>query len=365
MISGKLRVNLLRSFIVIYVGISFLVGYFMYSNLISSQYEADTIVGNTYIGGLESDDASKAIFLSFAEWRGQAKYYLELDNKQELLDFNEINYNHDSTLGLIVEGSTTPISASFDDAYIENVIIEHWGNSLLSNVDIDMLLSDINEASENMKFYKVFPLNEYIISNEAYEVLYSESFNLDNATILYNRLETDGLISLEIVAKERWSFINTFTDYSGNYTLGELSTIASMINKLTVNYNFVGYKKYNSNDIPANQFLGYDCVISFTQQKDLSFYSPSSYPLYIEFELTDTNEITVSLKGLNIGNTYNVIDENYIVLLHELNHDIDDEFGINGAIIEITRSVYDAENNLLEETFLYEDFYPPYDLPTE
>ncbi|QVK20294.1 hypothetical protein KHQ82_08165 [Mycoplasmatota bacterium] len=327
-----------------------------------SEFQDNTSVGDIYIGGMPKEDTSSFILSKTVSYLDELKVEITYNNNTYPIDIGFIEYNHNQTLLNIVEGSNTELVANFSQAKLKLELEKVLPLGMTKEVNTEKMLIDIRNSFENMEPILNIYIKDYI---EEMENLYVPINSYIYLTDKNDAVLTD-IIDLDIVieSNSRFSLLESFQER--NVSSEHLNILATGINAITIDTNFISYEKHNSRimylDVD-NHIENYETYVNRSQGRDFSFYNP--YDLEYEIEVKQhSSGLEFVLWGIPFEEVYgHYVFEKEIDFIplpdgYEPEEGSNHVFGVTGKQIQVYRYIF---NNGVStyETLIYTNYFSP------
>jgi|GEM_PF-4018197 len=334
----------------------------VFIGFVQNEFDRNTSVGDVYIGGVAKDKTSNYILTRVVSYMDDLDINVTYNNVTVPIDKSFIEYDHNQTLTNIVDGANSELFAEYNVGVLSNELDTILPDNMTEIVDMTKLIDDIQDSYQKMEpminiyirdyiedISSIFqPLNEYVYITEKNDEILAE------------------IIDLEIIVPEndRFSMIEQF----GIRAIPQeyMNILATGINAITLDSNFISYEKYNSRITYVNlnhNIEEYETSVNKYQDRDFSFYNP--YDLYYEIEIRNhSNGLYFILWGIPFDEEYGHYTVDNPIDYISLPDDYEPEegsihiFGADGKEISVYRyTVINGQN--ANETLLYTNYFSP------
>jgi hypothetical protein len=342
-------------------------------------YPQDTRLGNVYIGGLSEADIVPLLDERITFWYNDDSivfelvyqdYTYEFDRDLMLFDLTISTYNIDpgEENVLLVQYQTEDLQMIRDEMYALPFL-----DTVKDNIDYTELIRAILEDASYMKTYSSQNVEDYFI-DDAVHVTQIESIpfsvptgvQIDSVIADLNEAFTDGHIP--VYSKRLFDVLDVLGDI---LTDEEISTITPAMLETIWHTNFIVNEVHYDNNIDLTQYtvdtvhthpkFGKNAVVNRIDSvnEGFSFYNPNDLAYYFTIEKVDNSNAILHLHGnpfeYTITTDVQVLPIDFIT---EQNLTIRQD-GAPGAVVEVVRTITDIYGDVVEETTIIFEFYPP------
>lgn len=358
----------IKTFVLLASCVFFIFGFsFFGAKAYGAFFAKDTVpegvaVSGVELSGLSEKEAAAKLDEAITSWYENSFYFLKAD-KELSLDLTLVKFNVDQTVQLALENKAATISATIDDAGLNQLLQNEIDGETLKALDKNALSKELaSAASELVEGIYSISLDEFYIKEKLPKTILL-STSLPNETFTL-----EDSLSVTIDSKQTFS-LRSYIEENKLQTLDEntLKWLATAIYQTILPTNFEIIERHISNSLPSYAELGKEASYIAGKQ-DFIFFNPNETAY--ELNLTqDENFLNITLEGINLQKTYSLTMENdktykpktivqYDPALPENTTRIEQE-GKEGQSITVYRNELDQNGNIANTVLIAEDFYAP------
>ncbi len=349
--------------------------YFMVTGFNIGVYEANTLVGSVYVGGLSESEAEAKVRDRVEQWFdddtivyeiGYQGYYYEID--RDLFSF-DISGSIDN----IRDGTRNPLLVELSPQAMANIDFELHNEPFMSGLqgifNFDDVMNEVLNDAGDLQQFSRHQLNHYTIDDaQLVEVINDITIPVQSGTdvdtLLANIEAVHDDLTIPLPAHSIYSVFDLFPQTTAS---SELNTIGSAILDLIKPTHFDIYERhYNPqiSDVHNNPYIGRNVRVN--RHPNLNYDFRFENPTYLDYEL-EFYRAGVDTLGLRLNGAPSldrVEIENEETILHH-NEAPDGatiiEPGQDGKVVFIYRNVYDLDDNRISRTIIVFEYYEPFD----
>ncbi len=355
---------------------SLVIFYFMITGFNIGVYEANTVVGNVYVGGLNESEAEAKVRQRVSRWleddsvtyeAGYQGYYYEID--RDLLDFD-----FDATMANVRNGSRTPLVVSFPASALNTIDFElnqmHFMADFTDQFDIDEMIEDILDDAALLRELSRKQLNNYVFDRESFISVVSEGSaplrpGMDGEALLAKIEDAHEDAKILLSSMTTVSILDSFGE---EFSSAELDVIGSAILDAIIptrigiierHYNpRINFEVYTIDNYPyfgrnvrVNRPAGFDFVIENECFLDFE----------IEFHLTPVGDLGARIRGCPYVDSVEVEQTETEIPYETMTTNDPGEVqeGHNGRIVRIRREVHGSNGEILDNYEIIFEHYAP------
>lgn len=330
-------------------------------------YGSGTMIGSISLNGKSKEEAKTELNNKIQEWSRTSSFSIQYQNKTTELPDNTFKIDVNRSLQRIKDGQPSQLVVEIDSPLLDEEINKTIENeAILNDLDIDKLEEALLDSVQQLQAEPTrFQLLAYLktdgeiankeLTTTTIKGIASQKKNLE--AILPN------LNEIEVGPNETFSFQNMF---GNNQPENEaLSMIASGIYGAILPTNFMIVERNISKQLPSYSALGAEAKVS--DKMNLVFTNPNPYPYKITIHVVK-DTLQVKLIGPPFPYKYTIRKEaesyspktvlQFSAKLSPSQTKVLDN-GKKGLLAKVYREAKDDNNQLIETTFISEDFYPP------
>jgi len=325
-------------------------------------FKNETSVGDIYIGGVPKRDASSYLLSRVVSYLNEIEINVTYNNQTFPIHEDFIEYDHNLTVTYIKDGIHNDLYADYNDSKLTTELEKILPIGMAAIVDTEMFIYDILNSFENMEPVMNLYIMDYIEDIESLQVpLDSFIYLTDEGDDILSRIND---LELIISANSRFSVLDAFStlDLSTN----ELNILATGINAITIDTNFISRVKHNSRIMyfeVNNDIENYGTYVHRSQNKDFSFYNPFDLEYRIEI-VEHESGMEFILSGIPFEENYDHYVVETVIDFVPLPDDYDPVdgsthvSGVEGKEIKLYR--YILNDNVMTDTeLIYTNYYSP------
>lgn len=362
------------SVIVIVVLATVFIFWYMLRGYKTGLYDEDTMLGNVYLGGISEDEVIPKMVDRTNEWIGDETidFSINYQGYEYVIDREIFAFDFDTSLFYLEEGQENPLIVNFQGNSRTELLDELKSAPFLEDiqgyVDFDLLLGHILQDVAAMKTFSQKNIEDYL-AEDYEEVVGSYSIELPatiDAGSIVERL-TEINESPKMVIEEKM-LLSLLEDYQEVFDDRELGFMGKAMLGATHESNLIVNQVYYNPIIDSDLYLyvsypyyGINVNIDRFTNRDFQIFNPNETTYSYVFSVDEGNELIVEIVGLPFVNeidTEIVITEipfptitvNDINLIRN---------GVNGRYVEVVRTLTDVYGEVISETVLFYEFYPP------
>ena len=336
----------------------------------TNQYANNTKIGTVDISGLNSKDALSLLSKKQSSWSSQTKMEMKFKEKSVNINLDLFEFQLEKSLQSAKSGQQTELYVDINEKELESFLHDLSPDILNEKVmDISKLKTDLQAyASLLTTGTHTVQLEKYLLKKQPVVVIsessipYNENdFELSNWVEKFPQIEIKPETSFSLMQFLEENQVKDFSDES-------LSMIATAIYKVVLPTNFVITERHISRELPAYAEAGLEAKVNVNNNMDFIFANANHQAYQLNFKIIN-KLFYVSLKGTKFQYTYNInlkdkeIFQPKTIIQYDAKLPFNSEklktTGKEGIVIKVYRDTVDANDNMLETTFLSEDFYPP------
>ncbi|HHY72836.1 MAG TPA: hypothetical protein GX497_06355 [Bacillus bacterium] len=326
-----------------------------------------TMISTISLEGMTKQEAETVLINKIQEWSKTSSFSIQYQNTVTELPDNVINIDAKASIQTVVDGQQTELVVAIDKSQVEEAI-----NKTVANQDV---LQDIDFAKvEESLLHSVQQFQNQPVRLQLLAYLKTDGENASKELavssikgIAKEYINIEAILAeqeeIEIGANETISFRSLFE--INEFDSEALSMIATGIYNVILPSNFTIIERNISKQLPPYSELGLEAKVS--DKMDLLFTNPNPYPYKLTFDLGN-DTLQVKLSGPPFPYQYSIKKEtaSYIpktviqfsAKLSPTQTKILDN-GKKGLLAKVYREAKDDYDQIVETTFISEDFYPP------
>ncbi|MGS0973370.1 MAG: hypothetical protein ACVCEJ_09135 [Candidatus Izemoplasmataceae bacterium] len=362
------------SVIVIVVLATVFIFWYMLRGYKTGLYDEDTMLGNVYLGGISEDEVIPKMVDRTNEWIGDETidFSINYQGYEYVIDREIFAFDFDTSLFYLEEGQENALIVNFQGNSRTELLDELKSAPFLEDiqgyVDFDLLLGHILQDVAAMKTFSQKNIEDYL-AEDYEEVVGSYSIELpatiDAGSIVERLTEINESPKMVIEEKMLLSLLNDYQEVFDDRELGFMGkAMLGATHETNLIVNQVYYNPIIDSDLylyVSYPYYGINVNIDRFTDRDFQIFNPNETTYSYVFSVDEGNELIVEIVGLPFVNeidTEIVITEipfptitvNDINLIRN---------GVNGRYVEVVRTLTDVYGEVISETVLFYEFYPP------
>ncbi len=350
--------------------------YFMVTGFNIGVYEANTVIGNVYVGGLTEEEAEQKVRERVSIWleddsvtyeTGYQGYYYEID--RDLL-----NFDFDATMANVRNGTRTPLVVSFPPSALNTIDFElnqmHFMEDFTDQFDIEDMIDDILADAAVLRELSRKQLNNYIIDRESFISVVSEGSapllpGMDGESLIERieaahaeaRLPLPSMTALSVLDSFGDEFSSAELDIIGSALLDAI--IPTRIGIIERHYNpRINFDHFTVDDYP---YFGKNVRVNRPAGFDFVIENECFLDFVLEFHLTPAGDFGVRIKGCPYVDTIEVERIETVIPSETLttSHPQETQDGHNGRIVRIKREIHASNGEVLDTYEIVFEHYAP------
>lgn len=338
-----------------------------------------TFVGTIAVSNYDESRYENIIQLNLLEWEEESIYKISYQNIDYTFPLSYLVADLESTINNIQKNKINDVFYTFsseDEVFLIQDLENIYTSSVIDSLSIERLTNDILRDASKMETTNTYYLETYLDETSQDTILSTKTiYHIDNTDVT---TITDTVQEIEILSNERFYLLDSLSLYS--LTNEQLCIIASGLLGVAVESHFTGFIFEQNPSLYTWSEQGLNVRILNANQYDFSLFNPYRYNLKLSISKLSDTSIQFDLIGYPYVNDYlssinsktsipysttyiqndtinpttpNVIitetDDEYIfhVLISE---------GINGEILEITRTTTFSDGTTSTDILYYETY---------
>ncbi|WP_374723850.1 G5 domain-containing protein [Calidifontibacillus erzurumensis] len=333
----------------------------------SPEYSSGTMIGPISLDGMTEEQAESEVATKIAEWSKTSSLSFQYQNKIIELPDHIYSIDVNGSVQRAKDGQKNDFVITIDKKILDEEIQKTIDNQvIIKDLDINKLEQSIIETVNELRAEPVrFQLLAYLKTDG--EIAEKELAVTTISGIANERKNLEAILGnsyeFEIAANDSFSFKNTFG--SNQPDSDAYSIIASAIYEVILPTNFMIIERNISRQLPPYSKEGEEAKVS--NKMDLIFNNPNPYSYKILMKL-GKDQLQAKLIGPPFPYNYAVKKETesysprtvlqFSAKLSPGQTKVLDQ-GKKGLLVKVYRETKDDNNQVIETTFISEDFYPP------
>ena len=349
--------------------------YFMVTGFNIGVYDANTLVGSVYVGGLNESEAEAKVRDRVEQWFddetivyeiGYQGYYYEIDRDLFTFDIS-------GSIDNITDGTRNPLIVELSPQAMANIDFELHNEPFMSGLQgifhFDNVMEDVLNDAGDLQQFSRHQLNHYTIDDaQLVEVINDITIQVQSGTdidtLLANIESVHEDLRVPLASHSIYSVFDLFPDTTAS---SELNTIGSGILDLIKPTHFDIYERhYNPqiSDVHNNPYIGRNARVNRhpNLNYDFRFENPTYLDYELEFYRADGETLGLRLHGAPSLDRVEIENEKTVLHYNEAPDGATIiEPGQDGKVVFIYRNVYDIDDNRISRTLIVFEYYEPFD----
>lgn len=333
----------------------------------SPVFSNGTMIGTIPLNGMSSEEAENELNIKIQEWSKISSFSLQYQNKTTELPDNIISIDAKDSIKDVHDGQRANLAVVVDKSLLEEAINKTIDNKdIIKDLDIEKLegalISSVQQFQAEPAGFQLLAFLKSDGKNANNELAVSKINGIASQNKNLEAILSE-LTEIEIEPNETFSFQNIFD--SNKFDSEALSIIASSVYEAILPTNFMIIERNISKQLPAYSSLGSEAKVS--DKMNLVFNNPNPYSYKLSFNLSK-DSLQTKLMGPPFPYKYSVRKETEsfspkTVLQFSAKQAPTQtkilEKGKKALLAKVYREAKDDRNQIIETTFISEDFYPP------
>jgi hypothetical protein len=330
-------------------------------------YGPNTSIASVNISGKSEAEARELLLQKIEEWKLEGRVSIRHVDKEINVKTSIFTFDIEETLNSAANNGNELI-VTIPEEELKAVLTNNIPSINLARYDLGKVKNKLEQSASSLTPEISLQLEDFISDSQEVTVLSQVQKDMVKMTPDI-RIFIETFPSIKIDGSSQFSLMN-FLENEG-FIIEEdqnLSVISSIIYELLLPTNFSIAERNTSLSLPPYAKLGYEAHFDTEKNMDFVFANPNQVSYEIQFELED-NTISTKLVGRPFPHQYNVIVQGKETFLPRTIKQFSPfiskgdmtvkEQGKEGSLIKVYRQTLDPRGQLLDETLLAEDFYPP------
>lgn len=331
------------------------------------KYSDGTTIGSLDISGKTDSEAANMLEQKYVDWLKDTKFELQYSELSVPFDLNILQLDKEITINSIKYGQQNPVYIRINQTDVEDQLKILMPQINSKEIDLNKLKTDIETTAAKFTTgtFTFNLANDYLLGGKK-DLIVSES--LLNLKDIPADLQTFVEKNPEIKIADGATF--SMLEFAKNQKIEKstvLSVIATGIYHTVLPTNFSIVDRNISSSLPDYAVLGFEAMVSPSQNTDFAFTNPnkSSYTIHLEL---NNNQLKVSLIGEQLLYNYKITKKDqqqlkpktivqYSPLLIAGKTMVKTE-GTDGIFVKVYRDIYQGEQ-YLKSDLIAKDYYPP------
>ncbi|WP_064092516.1 VanW family protein [Rossellomorea aquimaris] len=343
------------------------IGAFSYDQFFSKneRFSEGAKIAGVSVANASKEDAVEKLEEEIKKWKVNQK--LTFSYLNQTFPVASRLFSFDVSASIEKEGETLLLNVKVDEGELSEFLSESGVDTSLINMEaLSEVLKD--KASELITEEEFIKVNQYLITSDSILTVAQAEVNsltttpgITNFIAVFPEIQIKGNSDFSLI---QWMDQNGFT----GATDSDLSIIASSIYKTILQTNFLVIERNYSRELPEGIELGFEANINRNSKRDFAFKNPNDTTYSIHLDLLQS-KLSTSLNGLELPYEIEIelrneqtfsprIIKQYSPYLNSGEVKVV-EVGNEGVLVEVWKRKVTSKGNLLEETKVSEDFYPP------
>jgi VanW like protein len=330
-------------------------------------YGPNTSIASVNVSGKSEAEARELLLQKIEEWKLEGRVSIRHVDKEIHVKTASFTFDIEKTLNSATNNGNELI-VTIPEEELKAILTNNIPSINLARYDIGKVKNKLEHSASSLNPEIALQLEDFISDSQEVTVVSQVQKDMVKTTSgVRSFIET--FPSIKIEGSSQFSLMHFLKNEGFTIEQGQnLSVISSIIYELLLPTNFSIAERNTSLSLPSYAKLGYEAHFDTEKNMDFVFANPNQVSYEIQFELED-NIINTKLIGIPFPHQYNVMVEGKETFLPRTIKQFSPfiskgdmtvkEQGEEGSLIKVYRQTLDPRGQLLEETLLAEDFYPP------